>query len=105
MAITNVFAGIATADYDSALPWYERLLGRPPDLIPNENEAAWQMAETAWMYLVADADGAGKALLTLLVRLHGSGGRCGRLAEIAGRQQAPVVAELARVSLEHHFPV
>jgi hypothetical protein len=60
MAITVVFAGIATGDYDSALAWYERLLGRPPDLIPKEDEVAWQVAEMGWIYLIADASRAGK---------------------------------------------
>jgi len=32
-----VFAGIATADLDVALPWYERLLGRPPTMRPHDN--------------------------------------------------------------------
>jgi predicted enzyme related to lactoylglutathione lyase len=67
MAITVLFAGIATGDYLSALPWYERLLGRPPDLIPHEEEAAWQVAGMGWIYLVADPGRAGKALLTLIV--------------------------------------
>jgi predicted enzyme related to lactoylglutathione lyase len=67
VAITEVFTGIAAADFDAARAWYERLLGRPPDLIPNENEAAWQLAEAGWIYVVGDADRAGKALLTLLV--------------------------------------
>src|ERR1700682_5302455 len=67
MAITCVFAGIPTAHYASALPWYERLFGRPPDMLPKDEEAAWQLTETGWVYLVGDADRAGKALLTLLV--------------------------------------
>jgi predicted enzyme related to lactoylglutathione lyase len=67
MAITYVFAGIQTAHYTSALPWYERLFGRPPDMLPKEDEAAWQLTETGWIYLVAGADRVGKALLTLLV--------------------------------------
>lgn len=67
MAINELFAGIAVADYESALAWYERLLGRPPDLIPNENEAAWQLTTMGWIYVVGDATRAGKALLTLLV--------------------------------------
>jgi hypothetical protein len=29
MHINHLFAGVAVADYDSALAWYERLLGRP----------------------------------------------------------------------------
>ena len=32
MAVTEVFTGVAAADYDSALVWYERLMGRPPDV-------------------------------------------------------------------------
>lgn len=49
MAIIHVFAGLAAADHDRARAWYERLLGRPPDLVPNENEAAWQLAGTGWI--------------------------------------------------------
>ncbi|MEA2421644.1 MAG: hypothetical protein QOF55_743, partial [Thermoleophilaceae bacterium] len=41
VAVTEVFAGIAVSDHALALPWYERLFGRPPDLIPNDNESAW----------------------------------------------------------------
>ena len=65
--ITYVFAGIPTANYASALPWYGRLFGRPPDMLPQDEEAAWELTDTGWIYLVADADRAGKALLTLLV--------------------------------------
>jgi predicted enzyme related to lactoylglutathione lyase len=65
--VTHVFAGIPVADRDEAVGWYERLAGRPPDLIPNEDEAAWQMSETGWIYVIADADRAGSALQTLLV--------------------------------------
>jgi hypothetical protein len=54
MAITELFAGIATADYEKALAWYERLVGRPPDMIPNENEAVLQLTETG---LVTSGDG------------------------------------------------
>jgi catechol 2,3-dioxygenase-like lactoylglutathione lyase family enzyme len=67
MAIKQVFVGVAAAHLDSALAWYERLLGRPPDTIPNENEAVWQLADTGWIYVVADTDRAGKSLLTLIV--------------------------------------
>jgi predicted enzyme related to lactoylglutathione lyase len=67
MPVTHVFAGVPVADYDAALAWYERLLGCPPDLIPNENEAAWQVTETGWIYVIRDAERAGKAVLTLLV--------------------------------------
>jgi catechol 2,3-dioxygenase-like lactoylglutathione lyase family enzyme len=67
MAVTHVFAGIPVADRDAAVDWYARLAGRAPDLIPNEDEAAWQMAESSWIYVIADAARAGSALHTLLV--------------------------------------
>ena len=67
MAVSHVFAGIPVADYDAALAWYERLLGRPPDVIVTDNEAMWQVADRGWIYVVGDTNRAGNALLTLLV--------------------------------------
>ena len=67
MAITYLFAGVPVADYDAARPWYERLIGRAPDMLPHDREAAWQLSETGWIYVVADAERAGRALVTVLV--------------------------------------
>jgi hypothetical protein len=39
LTINHIFAGIAVADYDSALAWYTRFFGRPPDVIVAENES------------------------------------------------------------------
>src|SRR5438128_2237071 len=55
MEYTHVFAGVAVADFPGAAAWYERLLGRPPDLVPNWNEVAWQITETGWIYIVGDS--------------------------------------------------
>jgi hypothetical protein len=67
LTINHVFAGIAVADYDSALAWYKRFFGRPPDVIVTENESMWHVTDTGWIYVVGDTNRAGKALLTLLV--------------------------------------
>jgi predicted enzyme related to lactoylglutathione lyase len=67
VAINLAFAGIPVADYAAALPWYERLFGRPPDVIVSDTEAMWQVTTAAWVYVVRDAERAGRALLTLLV--------------------------------------
>jgi hypothetical protein len=67
MAVTHVFASIPIADVDAAVGWYERFAGRAPDLIPNKDEAAWQMSETGWIYLICDPNRAGSGLNTLLV--------------------------------------
>ena len=42
-------------------------MGRPPDLVPNDNEGAWQIVGAGWIYVVGDAERAGNGLLTLLV--------------------------------------
>lgn len=68
MAITDVFSGIPVVDFPSALAWYERLVGRPADFLPNETEAVWRLGEPhGWIYIVLDPDRAGHALLTVLV--------------------------------------
>lgn len=67
MAINHVFIGIPVAAYGPALAWYERLLGRPPDVIVKDDEAMWEVKEAGWTYVVADAQRAGNALLALLV--------------------------------------
>jgi predicted enzyme related to lactoylglutathione lyase len=64
----HLFAGIAVADFDTALAWYARFMGRPADMVPHEREAVWQVTETGWVYIVADdAARPGGGLLTLMV--------------------------------------
>jgi predicted enzyme related to lactoylglutathione lyase len=67
MSIEYVFAGLAVTRLDAAIEWYERLLGRPPDMRPNEREATWQVAQTASVYVVADDDRAGRSAVTMFV--------------------------------------
>lgn len=67
MVVTYVFVGIPVIDRDAAVAWYERLIGRAPDLIPNDDEAAWDLSTTGWIYVLVDAERAGSALNTLLV--------------------------------------
>ncbi len=56
-----------TADLEAAREFYERLLGRPPDLVPNESEVAWQLHEGAWIVLIAGDAALGTTQHTLLV--------------------------------------
>lgn len=67
MAVTHVFASIPVRSRDQSMMWYERLVGRPPDLIPNDSEAAWRLTDTGWICLVADTARAGSARHTVLV--------------------------------------
>jgi hypothetical protein len=36
-----LFAGIAVADLAAEVEWFSRLFGRPPDILPNGDEAMW----------------------------------------------------------------
>ena len=65
MSIKRVLAGLAVADVDAALPWYERLFGRPADALPMEGLAEWHIPSGGVVQLVASADRAGRSLLTL----------------------------------------
>ena len=67
MSIEYVFAGLAVSGVDAAIDWYERLLGKPPDMRPNDREATWRLTETASVYVVADEDRAGQSAVTMFV--------------------------------------
>jgi hypothetical protein len=65
--VSVLFGGIAVRDFEAALPWYERLMRRPPDMVPKEGEACWKWGDGAWIYVVRDPDRAGNALVTVIV--------------------------------------
>ena len=67
MSINVLFAGIPVAELDSAIEWYERLLGGPPDMTPNEIERTWRLTDESWVYVVTDPERAGNALVTVMV--------------------------------------
>jgi catechol 2,3-dioxygenase-like lactoylglutathione lyase family enzyme len=67
MGIDVVFAGIPVEELEPALDWYERFLGHPSDMAPNETERAWQLTDDGWLYVVEDRERAGGGLATLLV--------------------------------------
>jgi catechol 2,3-dioxygenase-like lactoylglutathione lyase family enzyme len=65
VAVTHTFAGLPVADYASAYDWYVRLLGRGADIFPHERESVWRLTPTSSIYVVQDAERAGRALVTL----------------------------------------
>jgi predicted enzyme related to lactoylglutathione lyase len=67
MRILHVFSSIPVAERDTAMEWYERFAGRQADLIPNDSEAAWQLTDSSWLYILAEPARAGSSLHTLLV--------------------------------------
>jgi catechol 2,3-dioxygenase-like lactoylglutathione lyase family enzyme len=67
VTISHFFAGIAVSDFAAARTWYEALLGRPPDMLPEEGEAVWRVSAFASIYITADPDRAGSSFATLAV--------------------------------------
>lgn len=63
----HLFAGIPVSDYAAARPWYERLLGAEPTMLPHDTEAVWELAQGGSIYVVEDAARAGRAIHTLFV--------------------------------------
>ena len=67
MAIDVLFAGVPVSELGPAIDWWERFLGRPPDMTPNESERTWQLTDDGWIYVVEDRERAGNGLTTLIV--------------------------------------
>lgn len=67
MDVSYVFAGLVVSHRDQAADWYARLFGRPADILPNDAEAAWQLSESASLYLLADPARAGRGVFTVIV--------------------------------------
>ena len=66
--MAELFAALPTADIAVGRAWWEEcFFGREPDLIPNDIEACWRVAESCWLYVIEDSDRAGKGLATVLV--------------------------------------
>jgi predicted enzyme related to lactoylglutathione lyase len=67
MSIDAVLAGIPVTDFDTAVGWYEKLLGRPADERPMDGLAEWHFPGTGAVQVIHAPDRGGKGLLTLSV--------------------------------------
>ncbi|MBC7430855.1 MAG: VOC family protein [Rubritepida sp.] len=67
MPIRNALASLAVTDLDSALPWYERLLGRPADSRPMAEVAEWKFEGGGWLQVYQRPKRAGLGSVTLAV--------------------------------------
>lgn len=66
MSIDNVLAGVAVKDLEQALPWYERVLGRP-DKRPMAMLAEWTLPRGGGLQVFADPERAGRSSVTFVV--------------------------------------
>lgn len=101
MNISYAFACLLVTNRDRAAPWYERLFGKPPDFLPTEDEAVWQVAPTASVYILADSDRAGRGTVTLIVddltatlaEIRGRGIIAGPINEVTGAGSKSVITD------------
>jgi hypothetical protein len=63
----DLFAGLPVRDFTAARPWYEQLLGGAPAFLPHDTEAVWALADHRYIYIVEDAERAGRGLVTLFL--------------------------------------
>jgi catechol 2,3-dioxygenase-like lactoylglutathione lyase family enzyme len=88
MDVQTAFTGVPVSDLATGTDFFERVFGGPPDVLVNENEVMWRVAETAWLYIVVDTARAGNALAALLVADLDAA-----VAELAGRGLRPAKLE------------
>jgi predicted enzyme related to lactoylglutathione lyase len=67
MDVEIAFTGVPVSDLARGRDFFERLLGRPADVVVTDDEVMWRLAEAAWLYALVDADRAGHAVVTLSV--------------------------------------
>jgi catechol 2,3-dioxygenase-like lactoylglutathione lyase family enzyme len=84
----ELFAGLPVTDRAAAVAWYERLLGSPPSMYPNDTEAVFDLAEHRYLYVEQLPDKAGNGFVTLFLEDYDA-----RMAEAASRGVEPVEVE------------
>jgi predicted enzyme related to lactoylglutathione lyase len=62
-----LFVGVPVTDLSAAMGWYERLFGRAADIVPNESEVMWCIAENGWLYVIEDLERAGRTVVAISV--------------------------------------
>ena len=80
MSIKNALASVAVRDLDAAIPWYVRVLAKPPDSMPLAEVAEWKFERGGWLqvYQLAQRAGAGSVTLTV-VNLEETVARIGKM--------------------------
>ena len=63
----DLFAGIAVSDFDSAIAWFERLLGEPATFKATDTESVWILAEHRSIYVELRPERVGCAMVTVFL--------------------------------------
>jgi hypothetical protein len=52
--LTSVVGVLPVTDYANAVKWYQKWIGRAPDVEPTEGIAEWQLVKNAWIQVSID---------------------------------------------------
>ena len=66
MEVETVFAGVAVADFEPSVAWYERLLGRRADERPMDGLAQWHVSPSALFQVLHEPERAGQSIVGLM---------------------------------------
>ena len=67
LGLVGIYAAAVVKDFDAALSWYSRLMGRPADDHPFPGMAQWRNMGAAGLQIWQDEVRAGKAIMTIVV--------------------------------------
>ena len=67
MSIMNALASVAVNDLNSAVQWYEKVLGKPPKSRPMPEVAEWKFERGGWLQVYKLPARAGSGSVTLAV--------------------------------------
>jgi predicted enzyme related to lactoylglutathione lyase len=67
VTIKNAIASIAVRNLDSAVTWYQKVIGRQPDSRPMPEAAEWKFERGGWLQVYQLPERAGAGSVTLAV--------------------------------------
>jgi predicted enzyme related to lactoylglutathione lyase len=66
--LASVVGVLPVIDHAEAVKWYQKWIGRAPDVEPTEGVAEWQLAPNAWIQVSADPESAGRTTVVVGVK-------------------------------------
>jgi hypothetical protein len=66
--VVSVVGVLPVTDHAKAVTWYQKWIGRAPDVEPMEGIAEWQLAENAWIQVAVDPEAAGRTTVVVGVK-------------------------------------
>jgi hypothetical protein len=83
--LTSVVGVLPVTDHPKAVNWYQKWIGRAPDVEPMEGIAEWQLAENAWIQVAVDPASPGRTTVVVRVKdLNAQRSTCAAVGVVVG---------------------